>query len=162
MRPLTEADATDTYASWLRDPEVNQFLATKHATVETQRDFIRSKNTQKNTELYGIFLREGMRHIGTVKLEPIDLVAKRATIGIMIGDKTVQNKGFGREAMQLLINHCRALGLEELSLGVLAQNIGALHLYKKLGFVETERKLGAVTYSNGVFDQVEMTLKLHA
>lgn len=163
MRPLTETDATETYASWLRDTEVNKFLATKHATVESQREFIALKNAQKNAELFGIFLREDTRHIGTIKLEPIDLIAKKATIGIMIGDKREWGKGLAAEAMQLVIAHCfNDLSLTELELGVLAQNRSALRVYEKLGFVETDRKIGAVKYENGVFDQVEMSLKLHA
>jgi ribosomal-protein-alanine N-acetyltransferase len=163
VRPMTEDDATPLYASWLQDEEVNRYLATKGSTTEELKAYIAQKNAQEDTEFYGIFLREDGRHIGTTKLEPIDKVAKAATIGIMIGDKREWGKGLAREAMQLIIQHCfNELGMDEVRLGVLGQNTSAIEAYKKLGFVEVARKPQSVHFPNGIFDQVEMTLKKHA
>jgi [ribosomal protein S5]-alanine N-acetyltransferase len=163
LRPMRENDATETYAAWLCDPEVNQYLSTKNATLEELRWYITKKNTQEDTELYGIFLRNGQKHIGTVKLEPIDFSTKKATIGIMIGDKQEWGKGFAGEAMQLLIDYCcTQLGMNEVVLGVLGQNTSAIRAYEKLGFKEVKRELKAVTYPNGIFDQITMSLMCHA
>lgn len=163
LRLLTPRDATATYASWLNDPEVNAYLETKRATVDTLREYIEKKSAQSDTEFYGIFLREDDRHIGTVKLEPIDKMRGYAQIGILIGDKREWGKGYAAEVMQLLIEYCFGpLGLTEVRLGVLAQNENAIQVYEKLGFREMSRSIGAVAYENGRFDQVEMTLKKHA
>ncbi len=160
---MDERDATPVYASWLNDEEVNRYLATKSATVDELVKYIALKNEQKDTELYGIYLREGDRHIGTMKLEPIDRTAKKATIAIMIGDKREWGKGLAGEAMQLLIRRCfETLGIEEIHLGVVGANAAAIRAYEKLGFKEVSRKQGAVVYPNGTFDQIEMTLIQHA
>ena len=160
LRPMTEKDATDVYTSWLNDPEVNKYLTTKSATVEELREYIAKKNMQADTKLFGIFLKENSVHIGTVKLEPIDTPNKKATIGILIGDKNYWGKGYAGEAMQLLIKYCfENLHMEEVNLGVLAQNTAAMRAYEKLGFKEAKRELGVVHYPNGVFDQVTMVLK---
>ncbi len=157
---MHESDASEAYASWLNDPEVNRYLATKHATSAELRKYIEEKNRKPDTELFGIFLREGDRHVGTLKLEPIDRAAKKATLGILIGDKREWGKGYAGEAIRLAIAHCFGeLGMEEVWLGVIAQNTSALRAYQKLGFVETARKPGSVVFPNGVFDQVEMILR---
>lgn len=160
LRMLSETDATATYAGWLNDPEVNRFLATKHATIPELQEYIRIKNSKDDTLLFGIFLNEGDKHIGTIKLEPIEPTQKRATIAIMIGDKDHWGKGLAMEAMQLLMDYSfKELGVREMHLGVIGQNTSAIKVYKKLGFIEVQRKLHSVQYGNEVFDQVEMILR---
>src|SRR3989344_5118547 len=155
LRQMTEADATERYVSWLNDPEVNRYLATKSATVPELRAYIASKNSQPDTLLFGIFLKEKDIHIGTIKLEPIDAVNKKATVAIMLGDKQQWGQGLAREALSLLIDYCfKDLQLAEVNLGVVAQNEAAVQTYVKLGFKEVQREIGAVHYPNGVFDQV--------
>ena len=136
-------------------------MSTKSATVEELREYIEKKSANPDTMFYGIFLLDGDRHIGTIKLEPIDRVNKKAVLGILIGDKREWGKGYGPEAMRLLIDYCIEEGLM-VGLGVLAQNEAAIRAYKRVGFEEVSRALGAVTYSNGTFDQVEMIFKKHA
>jgi len=160
VRTLEIVDATERYASWLNDPEVNRFLATKSATVGELRDYIAKKDAQTDALYFGIFLKENDLHIGTVKLEPIDLTGKKATIAIMLGDKTYWGKGLAGEAMKLLINYCfETLGIEEVNLGVVAQNTSAIRSYEKLGFREVKRDFAYVTYGDEIHDQVWMTLK---
>lgn len=160
LHKMGESDATTSYASWLNDVEVNKYLATKSATVDELKSYIATKNSQPNTLLFGIFSKEDDGHIGTIKLEPIDTVAKVATIAIMIGDKRYWGKGLAVESMQLLIDYCFSdLGLKEVNLGVLAQNEPAIRAYQKLGFEEAKREIGTVHYPNGIFDQVTMVKK---
>lgn len=160
---MTDSDATPAYASWLNDREVNAYLSTKSATVSELKEYIATKNNSEHAELYGIFLKEKDIHIGTVKLEPIDRTHGWATIGILIGDKRQWGKGIAGEALRLLIKYCfQELHLDEVRLGVLAQNTNALRAYQKIGFKEISRTLGAVRYPNGICDQVEMKLQKHA
>ncbi|BBN99485.1 MULTISPECIES: GNAT family N-acetyltransferase [Sporolactobacillus] len=44
----------------------------------------------------------------------------------------------GQLAMQNLFDYCRALGICKISLHVFAHNQRAYHVYKKLGFIETD------------------------
>ena len=81
LRTLGEADALPQYAGWLNDPEVNRFLETKSATIESVRAYIIEKRDRPDALFLGIFLNDGT-WIGTIKLEPIDLQAGTATIAI--------------------------------------------------------------------------------
>ena len=160
LRVMDQSHATKLYAGWLKDPEVNRFLATKGATVEELQTYIDAKNKQSDALFFGIFLKSDGAHIGTVKLEPIELEKKRATIAVMIGEKDCWGKGYAGEAMKILMDWCFGeLGCEEVNLGVVAKNEAAIRAYKKLGFVETKRDLKYVTYGDEVHDQVWMTAK---
>lgn len=160
LRSLTADDATQTYADWLCDPQVNRFLATKQATPDELRAYIAKKNSQTDTYFFGIFLKDSDRQIGTIKLEPIDLANRAATIAVMIGDKTCWGKGYNPEAMRLLINFCfQKLGLVEMNLGVRGSHVAAIRSYQKLGFREVKRELNAIKDGDILLDQVTMVLK---
>jgi RimJ/RimL family protein N-acetyltransferase len=160
LRVMEKRDATQQYADWLNDPEVNRYLATKGATIGELRAYVEQKHLQPDALFFGIFLRSNGAHIGTVKLEPIELAAKRATIAVMIGDKASWGQGYAREAMQLLIDWCfGALACDEVILGVASKNSAAVRLYEKLGFREISREPNTSRYGPEVQDQVWMTLQ---
>jgi RimJ/RimL family protein N-acetyltransferase len=161
LRTLDEGDASDEYCGWLNDPEVNKFLATKSADKQGLIDYILSKNLQSDAMFLGIFLRENNKHIGTIKLEPIDLETKKAVIAIMVGDKKSWGNGYGGEAMKILMEYAHEkLSIDTMELGVVGANLSAINSYKKLGFVEVKRELQAVQYGTNVYDQVTMLLEL--
>lgn len=159
LRLMEISDATEEYCGWLNDPEVNRFLVIKSSTVDESRVYIVQKNGQPDALFFGIFLKDDNRHIGTIKLESIDLVTGKAEIAMMIGDKNYWGNGLIGEAMRLLIEYSfKELGLKEIDLGVVAQNKSAIRAYEKMGFVETGRKLG-VKYGNENYDEIIMALK---
>lgn len=160
LRVMDERDATAQYAGWLNDPEVNRFLATKSATVPELQTYIDAKHKQTDALFFGVYLKTDGTHIGTVKLEPIELEKKRATIAVMIGEKEYWGKGYAGEAMKILMDWCFGeLGCDEVNLGVIAKNEAAIRAYEKIGFTETKRDLKYVTYGDELHDQVWMTAK---
>ncbi len=160
LRTLDDRHATQQYANWLNDPEVNRFLETKSATIEELQSYISRKHLQSDALFFGIFLKSDDTHIGTIKLEPIEPEHKRATIAIMIGDKNFWGKGYAPEAMNVLIDWCFGeLGFEEVNLGVIAKNAAAIRAYEKLGFKETKRELAYVQYGDEMHDHVLMALR---
>ena len=138
LRELEESDATEEYCSWINDSDVNKYLEAKKATVEGLRAYIREKRKSKNALFYGIFLKETGKHIGNVKLEPIDWNKGKATMGIMIGDKESWGQGLGKEALEVLFDYMKKKhSLKEIELGVRPEHKRAIALYKKLGFAES-------------------------
>ena len=157
IRTLTSEDATEKYVGWLNDPEVNRFLATKNATMSSVREYINARNEQSNCLFFGIFLRGD--HIGTIKLEPIDLKKKTATIAIMLGDKRTWGHGYGSEALRILIRYgFDALKLHDINLGVISENHAAIRSYEKVGFRETHRTTKSIRYGDNVYDHVTMAV----
>ena len=75
------------------------------------------------------------RFIGACSLNAIDWIAKSSGIGIAIHNPQDWEKGYGSEAMQLLIDFSwKHLNLHRIDLSVYAFNERAKHVYEKLGF----------------------------
>ena len=51
------------------------------------KQYIKEKRNKFDCLFLGIFLKDANKHIGNIKLEPIDFENKKATLGILIGDK---------------------------------------------------------------------------
>ena len=101
--------------------------------------FIDSVNHDLNAFLLGLFVKSESKLIGTIKVEPIDLVKESAWLGIMIGDLTSRGKGYGKESLSAVLDFlfC-SLALKEVFLGVDLDNFVAISLYRKLGFSDFE------------------------
>lgn len=135
MKTLNADNATEEYCGWLNDPEVNRYLETRQATKESIKKYIEEKNKSSDSLFLGIFFKENEKHIGNIKLEPIDFKDYKATMGILIGDKNYWGKGVGTEAVKLIVKYgFENLGLLEINLGVISENKAAIRVYEKAGF----------------------------
>lgn len=160
LRELTIADASEEYSRWLNDPEVNYFLETRRATIEDVRNYIEKQNRDPNSVLLGVFDKERDKHIGNVKLEPIDWQNKQAVFGIMIGDKGYWGKGIGREATKLTLDYAFGkLELGEVELGVIAENDRARRTFEKAGFKFARLEPKAMNHNGKLFDKIVMVCK---
>lgn len=63
-------------------------------------------------------------------------------------DKNHQKKGYGREAMRILLNDLRSEGVESVDIIHKPDNNAAIRLYKSFGFELTENTLGDDVISN--------------
>jgi RimJ/RimL family protein N-acetyltransferase len=159
LKTLNECNATQEYCSWLNDSEVNRYLTTQNSTIEELRIYIREKNNKPDALLLGIFWRENGKHIGNIKLEPIEHKAKKAEMGILIGDKNYWGKGVATEATRLLTEWAFAsLGLHKIYLGVNSANKAAIRVYQKVGFSIDEIKKNALEHENIKYDEVRMSI----
>ena len=67
-----------------------------------------------------------------------------------------QNQGIASKLIEYMINDCVNNGVNSITLEVRIDNINAIHLYKKFGFVEIGKRLG---YYKGI-DGILMEKKL--
>jgi RimJ/RimL family protein N-acetyltransferase len=94
--------------------------------------------------------------IGFIALNNINYIHKICALGIVIGVQEAQGKGFGEEALRLIIGYAfNTLNLNKISVEVVAFNKKALSIYKKLGFIE-EGRLKQQFYADGVYSDVIM------
>jgi diamine N-acetyltransferase len=74
--------------------------------------------------------------VGCIDLFDLDPFHKRAGVGILIGEKEDRKKGYGREALNLLIEYSfQKLDLHQLFANIAADNVSSLEMFKKCGFV---------------------------
>jgi RimJ/RimL family protein N-acetyltransferase len=80
-------------------------------------------------------------------------------IGIAIKEG-FRDLGIGTEMMKALIEQGKKMGLKVLTLAAFANNARAIHVYKKIGFVETGRIPRKFFKDNKYIDETIMTLEL--
>ena len=104
--------------------------------------------------IFAIRKKETNELIGTCQLYNIDLVNRSAELQIRIGNSLNQGKGYGSQAIKLLIEYgFNDLGLERIYLHVFGNNEKALRTYMKLNFI-IEGKLRKAAYLNGKFHDI--------
>lgn len=75
--------------------------------------------------------------IGLIDLFDFDFKHKRAGIGILINNVNNRVKGYGQEALNLLINYSFThLGLHQLYCNISEENLASIKLFAKAGFTE--------------------------
>jgi len=135
---------TQDYVSWLNDPSVNQYLECRFAahTIESTRKYVEAVLTSPHNLFLGIRSHLSGRHVGNIKLGPIDQHHGTGEIGILIGDKSVWGKGIAGSAINLMAEIARSqLSLRKLTAGCYASNVGCQRAFEKAGFtVEAVRK----------------------
>lgn len=134
---LEEVHVGSSYVGWLNDPAVNQFLESRFTTQtqESTRDFVKVMRARSDVLLLGIHDDELQRHVGNIKLGPIDRHHGLGEIGLMIGDRAAWGRGLGSAAISSVteIAH-QQLGLRKLTAGCYAANTGSRKAFEKAGF----------------------------
>lgn len=135
---------TEEYVAWLNDPLVNRYLESRfvQADMQSTRRFVEDALASPVTILFGIRSLGESRHVGNIKLGPIDRPHGRGEIGIMIGDRGAWGRGFATDAIECVVAIARMqLGLRKLTAGCYASNVGSLRAFTKAGFeIEGRRK----------------------
>jgi RimJ/RimL family protein N-acetyltransferase len=125
------------YLGWLNDPEINRYLESGifPSTKDELEKFYQQVTNSRDQVILAIVDNETHQHIGNVKLGPINWVHRKATFGILIGDKQFWGRGIGEEATRLMIEYgFFRLNLRRIELGVYAEHEVAMRSYEKVGF----------------------------
>lgn len=159
LRPVKLSDA-ERFVKWFNDSTVNKFLNIRRLTLKDEIKYIkeRLKNKSKDKISLCIDSKEG-EHIGNCALEDINLDYRRATFGIMIGNKDFWNKGYGTEAAKLLLNYgFSKLKLHRIDLDVYEYNARAFKVYRKLGFKKEGVKREYTKLNGKYFNAFSMSI----
>lgn len=148
--PLTLANLSNNYLTWLNDPQVN--LYNSHAvfpyTVEQLKDYVKGANT-KDKVVLAIIDKKLDKHIGNISLQNIDWVSRSAEFAILIGEKKYWGKGIGEEAGKLIVDYgFRRLNLNRIHCGTSSENIGMQKLALSIGMTQEGKRRQAM-YKNG-------------
>lgn len=157
LKPFTVGDVTEEYIGWLNDPEVNQFLESRfeHHTLESSRVYVEKISQNPANIFLAIMSKDTGRHIGNIKLGPIDSHHKVGSIGLMIGDKNSWGKGLATEAVKLLTDYAfDTLKLHKVTAGAYENNAGSIKIFLKLGFFEEGRRKKHMRFDYGYVDYV--------
>lgn len=103
---------------------------------QAEREWLEGLYRSRDAFVFGIMIREGERLIGSCGLELGPAAHRSAKLGIAIQGAEHHGKGFGSEAMRLLLGYgFRTLNLHRIELEVYENNVRGIRCYESLGFV---------------------------
>ena len=163
LRPAERNDLP-TFVEWLADADVGEGLANRApwSTVAEEAWFERlQEDIGKSHWHFAICLRDDGRPIGFGGLHGVDPVNGETELGIGIGDRSCWDRGYGTEAMNILLDFAFGeLRLHRVFLNVFALNERARHVYEKVGFTLEGTKREAY-YRHGEYHDVHVMGILH-
>lgn len=157
LSPVSTEDA-ETYCKWLNDISISQYLSPEmRLTIEKERELL--KTFSNDNVMFAIVDKETDELIGNCSFMNHDKTSQNAEIGIFIGDKSKWGKGYGSEAMMLLLDYgFNVLNLYCIYLKVLEYNKRAIASYKKCGFREAGRLRGYRYFAGKRHDMLYMDI----
>lgn len=137
LRPLQQSDA-ESFCAWYGDVQIPRFLGMTPLSRDKAKVMFDQLLNDSHGVYFGIIKKDEERTIGYVFLSQI-LKGHRVAreFGIVIGDRSLWNSGYGSEATRLMLEYgFEQLKLHRIELLVLDFNERAQHIYRKMGFVE--------------------------
>jgi RimJ/RimL family protein N-acetyltransferase len=132
----------ETVRAWINDPSVHRYMLSGHVPITAESELAYYDESEASPAIYNfeIHVAEDMRLIGHCGLIGVDLRHRRGEVGIMIGDLSAQNQGYGRDAIVTLLRFAfDTLGLNAVTIGAREDNERGLHLYRSIGFKDAGR-----------------------
>ena len=134
LRPIDSGDTADILRWRNCDAVMQQFLIRTPLDAATHERWLKEKVATGQVRQF-ILLDETGRGIGSVYLRDIDMAARKAEMGIFIGEDAARGKGYGVEAVEAIVEYgFQALGLHRIYLRVLETNEKAIRVYERAGF----------------------------
>jgi len=130
---------------------VNRYLETRFLPqmIESLQGYWQAHRDDSASPWFAIYLQADGRHIGNIKLGPIQWLHRRAYLSLFIGDRTCWGKGFASEVIAAMRDWAFAeLDLQKLNAGIYAGNLSSRRAFEKCGF-SLEVTLRAEVVSRG-------------
>lgn len=154
LRAIERSDLPRSQA-WLNDPEVVEGLTqiVPLSSLDEEHWFEHAMGRPQEEHPLAIEVREGAdwRYVGNIGFMNLEWVPRAAEFGIFIGDKALWDKGYGTEAVEVLLRYgFETFNLNRIYLRVFSTNLRARHSYEKAGFV-LEGTLRQAVYRHGQY-----------
>ena len=159
LSPIS-VDDVEEYAEMVNDIKVSVGLGylsyTNIIDFESEKELL---NSIKKEKRFAVRLLENDELLGNVGFKSVGEIHRTAEMGIMLGNPKYQRKGYGMEAINLLLDYGFSfLNLRNISLNVFEYNEVAYNLYKKIGFKEAGRLRKAVEILGKTYDVIIMDM----
>lgn len=160
LRALESDDVERTFR-WHNDPKLYATLGGtfRYVSRRTEAEWLESVSRSSQDRIALAVCRTGdSQHIGNIYLRDIDWVSRHGEVHVFI-DPKVHGQGLGRSAVEALVHYAfSTLGLVRLYLYVLHDNVAAIRLYERCGFI-LEGRLRHHTWKDGAWkDMIVMGL----
>jgi len=145
---------------WANDPEIRGLTGEVTAMSEDGAErFLERVHTEHDRHWFVVALRENDQMIGEAGLLRMFPAWRTTDLSLIIGEKEAWNKGYGSEAILLLLDYAFGhLNLHRVALGVVGFNERALHFYEKVGFRREGVQRDGYYFDHRYYDFVMMSI----
>ena len=158
LSPINVEDY-EKYTRWVNDMEVAIGMLFSSGLITPQKEKEILERLSRSEYNFAIVDLEKDQLIGNIGFPRIDYINGVAEMGIFIGNKDYWGKGYGVEAIQLLLDFgFNILNLHNIFLKVYSYNKPAIRCYKKAGFKEAGRIREAKQIAGKRYDEIYMDI----
>jgi len=147
------------YQKWFSNPEFLRLLNSDPAmpkTLDSITEWYEEASKSKDKYVFGIRTLDDNRLLGNCSIFSISQNSRNAEVGIYIGEPSEWGKGFGSDAMNVLLRFAfMDVNLHRLELNVFSYNARAIKSYEKIGFVR-EAVLREILYRDGTYHDIHI------
>jgi RimJ/RimL family protein N-acetyltransferase len=146
------------YTKWMNDLEVTSNLGnyTHNFSLGTEREVLEKLSKEHHYAIVDNVKDEVIGNCGFFKINHHE---RNAECGIFIGNREYWSRGFGTEALSLLLSYgFDYLNFRNVMLKVFSFNERAIASYKKIGFKEIGRRRKNVVVKGVEWDDVYMDI----
>ena len=134
LSPVSAEDM-EQYTTWINDSRVSDGLGNSSQVFSVEREKTVLEEMSNSGYNFAIVRAADDVLLGNASLFDINQMHRNAQCGLFIGEVENRNKGYGQEALKLLLNYgFNTLNLNNVMLKVFSFNEMAISCYKKVGF----------------------------
>jgi RimJ/RimL family protein N-acetyltransferase len=164
LRPIDHENDPQVESRWTHDLILMRALSRRIAMpqsvaqIKKKYEAIEKKvDEAKNIFHFTIRDKQDNRYLGFVRIEGIEWTHGIGSLELAIGDESERNKGYGGDALQLMLSFAfNELNLYRLSAVVGEDNQPALRFFKRFGFVEEVHRRKAMLRDGQTWDVVHL------
>ncbi len=158
LSPINLEDI-DKYTEWINDLEIAINLGNAAEVFNQEKEKEMLEKLIEDGHHFAIVNKSQDELLGGCGLFDLDKIHKTAEFGIFIGNKNYWNKGYGSEAIRLLLDYgFNILNLHNISLSVYSFNKRAISCYQKLGFKIIGNRREAREIAGKKYDEIFMDI----
>jgi RimJ/RimL family protein N-acetyltransferase len=152
----------EAFSRWARDSEywrLANFIPAQLYSVKAIKEWVEKEQENERGDEFVFTIRtiQDDHLIGDVELDGVLWNHGDTFVGIGIGERGYWGKGYGTEAMRLILRYAFSeLNLYRVSLNVFEYNSRAIRSYEKIGFVHEGHARGALVRDGRRYDLVYM------
>jgi len=158
LSPINPDDA-EKYTEWFNNLKLTVNLLQSNMLISPGKEKEILEKLAKEGYNFAIIEKENDMLLGNCSLMDIDHVHRISELGIFIGDENYHNKGYGTEALNLLLDYAfNILNLKNVMLKVHAFNKRAVKCYQKVGFKKIGHRRSAFEIAGKRHDEILMDI----
>ena len=134
LSPINSDDCLK-YVEWLNNYEIAKGVNhyTNMISIYGEKEWLEKASSEKYN--FAIINKENDTLLGNISLMKINEINRTAELGIFIGDENYLSRGYGSEAIMLLLDYgFKYVNLNNIMLRVFDYNKRAIKAYEKCGF----------------------------